>query len=178
MRMLRKFLGDDSGSVAVEWALVGPMFLLTLLAIVELGIVVTTQTAMEAATRSAAQLIRTGQVHEAGNTLASFQTLLCSEMSTFLSTTDCQTSLIIDVVSTTGSNVAAISFPPCAVNTSSPPRPGACPFAPGGPGDFVGVQLTYERRFIVPWVGSMLSTAADSQHVKLQSTIVFRNEAF
>lgn len=178
MRFLRDLLRDQSGLAAVEWAFVGPMFLLMLLSIIELGITLTTQATLDGATRDAARLIRTGQVDAAGNTLASFQNQLCSEMSMFMSTTSCQTNVIISVVSTTGSSFTGISFPACSINTSSPPPPGACPFQPGAAGNLVGVQVTYNRAFIVPWAGSVLSASTNSQHVRLQSTVVFRNEPF
>jgi Flp pilus assembly protein TadG len=178
MRMLRKLLRDESGLALIEWGFVGPMFMLMLLSIIDMGIMLTTQASLDGATRDAARLIRTGQVDAAGNTINSFQTLLCSDMSMFLTTTSCQSDVIVSVVSTTGSNFGSLTFPTCAINTSSPPPAGACPFSPGGAGDLVGVQVTYNRPFIVPWVGSLLSTASDSQHVRLQSTVVFRNEPF
>jgi Flp pilus assembly protein TadG len=180
MRMLRKLLRDDGGLAAIEFAFVGPPFLLMLLSIIELGIVLTTQATMDGATRAAARFIRTGQVNAAGNTIASFQAVLCGNMSMFLSTTSCQTNLIVSVVSSTAATFSATSivFPTCAINSAAPPPPGACPFSPGAAGNLVGVQVTYERPFIVPWVGRLLSTASDSQHIKLQSTVVFRNEPF
>jgi len=104
MRMLRKLLRDDRGLAAVEFAFVGPPFLLMLLSIIELGLVLTTQAAMDGATRAAARLIRTGQVNAAGNTLSTFQNLLCSDMSMLMTTTTCQTNVIVAVVSTTGSS--------------------------------------------------------------------------
>jgi hypothetical protein len=39
------------------------------------------------------------------------------------------------------------------------------------------VQVTYNRPFIIPWVGSVLSAASDAQHMKLVSTVVYRNGA-
>jgi Flp pilus assembly protein TadG len=176
--MLRKFLRDERGAVAIEFALIAPMFLFMLIAIIELGLTLTTQATLDGATRVAARLIRTGQVNAAGDTLASFQNPLCNSMSMFLSATSCQTSVIIDVVSTTGTSFSGLSFSACTLNSASPPPVGACPYVPGGAGDLVGVQVTYERPFLIPWVGRLLSTAADSQHVKLQSTVVFRNEPF
>ena len=181
MRFLRDLLKDESGLAAVEWAFVGPMFLFLLLAIIDLGITFTTQATMDGATRDAARLIRTGQAQSNGTPEAFFQNQLCSELTMFMSTTSCQTNLYIDVVTVSGTtNFSSLpAFTNCNVNDPSAPLPAiACPFNAGGAGDLVGVQVTYKRPFLVPWVGTLLGNAGDPQHIKLQSTVVFRNEPF
>ena len=180
MRFLRDLLSDQSGVAAVEWAFVGPMFLFLLLALIDLGICFTTQATMDGAARDAARLIRTGQVNEAGNTLSTFQDQLCSELTMFMSTASCQTSVAIDVVTASGTtNFASLpAFTDCIMSTATPPPVNACPFNPGAANDLVGVQVTYKRAFLVPWVGTLLGNSGDRQHIKLQSTVVFRNEPF
>jgi Flp pilus assembly protein TadG len=160
-------------------AIIGPPFLLTLLSIIELGLILTTQALLDGATRDAARSIRTGQVSAAGNTLASFQSVLCADLGSLLSTANCQSNVVIDVISTTGSSFSGLSFPTCASSAGTPPPSGqsACPFTPGNSGDLVAVQVTYNRTFFVPWVGTMLSVA-NSQNTPLTSTVVFRNEPF
>jgi Flp pilus assembly protein TadG len=177
--MLRDLLRDDSGLAAVEWALVGPLFLLLLLSTVELGLVLGTQATMDGATHDATRLMRSGAFNGAPDMRAAFQKVLCGEMSLFASTASCQADMVVSAVSVaaSGSNgVAPLSFPPCGAGGSSP-SPQACPFHTGNPGDLVGVQVTYSRPFIIPWVGSMLSGASDAQHVKLVSTVVYVNGA-
>ena len=180
MRFLRDLLRDESGLAAVEWALVGPMFLLLLLAIIDLGITFTTQATMDGAARDAARLIRTGQVQAAGGTVSTFQNQLCSELTMFMTTASCQTDVAVDVVTAPGTTDFSTlpAFTNCSNSTVTPPPPGSCPFNPGAAGDLVGVQVTYNRPFLVPWVGTFLATSSDPQHIKLQSTVVFRNEPF
>jgi Flp pilus assembly protein TadG len=180
MRMLRDLLRDDSGLAAVEWALVGPLFLLLLLSTIELGLVLGTHATMDGAMRDAVRLMRSGALNAAPDRRAAFQNVLCTEMSLFASTASCQADMVVSAVSAaaSGSNgFAPLSFPPCAAGSGSP-SPQACPFQTGNPGDLVGVQVTYSRPFIIPWVGSVLSAATDAQHVKLVSTAVFRNDGF
>ena len=178
MRFLRNLLTDESGLAAVEWAFVGPMFLLLLLAIIDLGLTFTTQATLDGAARDAARLIRTGQVSEAGNTVSTFQNQLCSEMTMFMTTASCQTNVTIDVVTVSGTTDFSTlpAFTNCYDSTATPPP--VCTFHPGGASDLVGVQVTYERAFLVPWVGTLLGNSANPQHMRLQSTIVFRNEPF
>ena len=179
MRFLRDLLSDRSGIAAVEWALVGPMFLFLLLSIIDLGITFTTQATMDGAARDAARLIRTGQLNAAGNTLTPFQTQLCGELTMFMSVSSCQTNLAVDVVTVTGTTDFS-SLPAFVVchNPTTPPTAGTCPFNPGGAGDLVGVQVSYNRPFLVPWVGTLMGNSADRTIIKLQSTVVFRNEPF
>jgi Flp pilus assembly protein TadG len=180
MRMLRDLLRDDSGLAALEWALVGPLFVLLLLSTVELGLVLGTQATMDGATRDAARLLRSGALNSAPDKRAAFQNVLCSEMSLFASTASCQADMVVSAVSAAASSsngFAPLRFLPCAAGSASP-SPQACPFQTGNPGDLVGVQVTYSRPFIMPWVGSVLSAATDAQHVKLVSTVVFRNDGF
>ena len=177
-RLLRRLFRNERGAVAVEMAIIGPPFLLTLLSIIELGLILTTQALLDGATRDAARLIRTGQVNAAGNTIGTFQTLLCSDMSMLLGNPECTNSVIVDVISNpNAANFAGLTFAACSSNAGSGgPQP--CPFNAGNAGDIVAVQVSYNRPFIIPWVGNMLSLASDSQHTLLQSTVVFRNEPF
>ena len=177
-KLLRRLMRNERGAVAVEMAIIGPPFLLTLLSIIELGLILTTQALLDGAARDAARLVRTGQVSAAGNTIGTFQTLLCSDMSMLLSTAVCTNNVLIDVVSNpNATNFGALAFASCGSNAGSG-GPNPCPFSAGNPGDIVAVQVSYNRPFIVPWVGGLLSIASDSQHTLLQSTVVFRNEPF
>ncbi len=51
----------EGGATAVEFAIVGSVFLMLLLAIFELGFMVFVQSVLDGSARSAARMIRTGQ---------------------------------------------------------------------------------------------------------------------
>ena len=177
-RLLSRLIRERRGAVAVEMAIISPPFLLTLLSIIELGLILAMQATLDGATRDAARLVRTGQVSAAGNTIATFQTLLCNDMSMFLDDTTCKNNVIIDVISNpNATNFGGLTFASCGSNAGSG-GPNPCPFNAGNPGDIVAVRVSYERPFIIPWVGSLLSISSDSQHTLLQSNVVFRNEPF
>ena len=194
MNFFRHIAQDQRGSTAVEFAFVGPPFLLLLLAIFELGLTLTTQSVMDGAARDAARLIRTGQVQAQTSTsqkIATFQNLLCAKMGALLSATNCAANVIFEVQ--VFANFGSVSFTPCTYNANNPTGTGtACPFSPGTGGQVVGVQASYPRPFIVPWVGRCLSggscrtgpagpsggTGAGASAVTLVSTVIFRNEPF
>ncbi len=189
MRVLRRLVHDQQGITAVEMAFVGPPFLLLLGAIFELGLTLTTQSVLDGAARDAARLIRTGQVQSQSSPITVFQSLLCSEVSSIISASDCANKMIYEVQ--VFSSFGSVSFTPCAQTASQTGSGTVCSFTPGTGGSIVGVQVSYPRPFIIPWVGACLSggtcwaglgttngTNAGTGNVTLSSTVVFQNEPF
>jgi Flp pilus assembly protein TadG len=191
-RPLRRAAGsyrlNDSGATMLEYALDAPMLLLMLVKIVDLGIMLTTQSLLDGAARDAARLIRTGQVAAAGNTISTFQNLLCSRMAPVMSTGTCQSQLIFDVE--VFNSFGGVAFTPCTLNNNQVGVGTVCKFTPGNATNIVGVQVTYNRQFIVPWVGACLGGGScwlgagtplgstPGNAIPLISTVVFRNEPF
>jgi len=158
--MLRKFLGDDTGSVAVEMAIVGPLFIVLMLTIIEMTLTLVTQSVLDGAAREATRLLRTGQL-TAGSTnqqAALFQRVLCDNLGTLVSDTSCATNVVFDVEPVSSFGGTAFQHdPPCTQSASGGGSGVACPFNLGSGGQIVGVQVRYWRHFIVPWVGECLS---------------------
>jgi Flp pilus assembly protein TadG len=189
MGIFRHLAHDQDGVVAVEMAFVGPPFLLLLAAIFELGLTLTTQSLLDGAARDAARLIRTGQVQTQTSPIATFQNLLCSGMSSVMSVSECNSKVIFEVQ--VFASFGAVSFTPCTLNANQTGSGTACQFSGGTGGQIVGVQASYPRPFIIPWVGACLSggscwtglgttngTNAGTGTAILTSTVIFRNEPF
>jgi Flp pilus assembly protein TadG len=155
---------DERGNISVELAVVGPLFLLLLLAIIELGLMVYTQSVLDSAARDAARLIRTGQVYTAGNTQATFQTKLCNGMSVLV---DCS-SLVFNVR----------TFASFSSITTTPQRDAqgklVSGFSPGTAASILEVQVMYNRPFVTSWVAHYLGGGQSS--ALLVSTVIFKNE--
>jgi Flp pilus assembly protein TadG len=189
VRSRRLFRGlGDNGVTAVEFAMVAPMFLLLLATIVDLGVLLTTQFLLDGAARDAARLILTGQVQTASSPMTTFQNLLCSDLSPVISNATCQSSVIFEVQVFT--NFAGVSFTPCTQNTNAN-QSGYCSFNPGTGTQIVGVRVTYNYPFMIPWVGACLTGGScwfgagtgggsnpGSGTAPLVSTVVFMNEPF
>jgi Flp pilus assembly protein TadG len=188
MRIFGRIAGDTKGALAIEFAFVAPLFLLLLLVIVELGLTLTTQSLLDGATRDAARLIRTGQVQSQTSPITTFQTLLCNDMKPLMSVSKCDSNVIFEVqiFSTFGS----VSFTPCTFNNNQTGTGTQCSFTPGSSGNIVAVRASYNRTFIVPWVGACMSGGhcwtGPGSHVgsngtggiTLTSTVIFQNEPF
>src|SRR5580704_17162023 len=97
MKFFRRPLRNQEGITAIEFAFVGPPFLLLLAAIFEVGLTLTTQSLLDGAARDAARLIRTGQAQSQGSPITAFQSLLCSEVSSLISASDCATKIVFEV---------------------------------------------------------------------------------
>jgi Flp pilus assembly protein TadG len=188
MRLFRRFARDRKGAVALEMALVGPPFMLVMLALLDFGQTLLTQSVLDGAARDAARLIRTGQVQASGSPITTFQTLLCSDMSSLMTTASCNTNVLFEVQ--TFSGFGSVAFTSCTYNNNQTGTGTACSFTPGVGGNIVGVQVSYARPYIVPWVGACLtggscwtgtgssSGAQGTQTTTLMSTVIFQNEPF
>jgi Flp pilus assembly protein TadG len=186
MRMFRRFGRDERGATFMEFALVGPMFIFLLLAIIEIGLTMLSQFVLDGGARTAARLVMTGQVQQGGG-VSAFQTALCSQVQALIPTCS---SVVFEVQ--TFANFSSISFTPCTTNQSPPPTGTvACVFQPGTGSQVVGVRVTYARPYIVPWIGECLTTGkcwlglgtsasapSGTYATTLMSTVVFQNEPF
>jgi Flp pilus assembly protein TadG len=189
MRKFRHIALDTRGAIAVEFVFVAPIFLLLLLVIVELGLTLTTQSLLDGATRDAARLIRTGQVQSQSSPITTFQTLLCSDMAPLMSVANCASNVIFEVQTFT--SFGSVSFTPCTMNNNQVGSGTLCNFTPGTGGNIVAVRATYNRSFIVPWVGACMSGGScwtgprsagganpGTGGITLTSTVIFQNEPF
>lgn len=168
---MRRFLGDRSGVTGLEFAMIGPIFLLMILAVLENGFTLWTQSVLDNATRDAARLIETGQSQSGGT---AFVTQLCNEISGFMNCSALQyrvqtssTFAGISPAITIGSGGSATGFSayPTAVSTTSLTA-----------GTDVLVQVIYKRTYLVPWVGKIMSGSADYE--ELFATATFQVEPY
>ena len=161
----------ERGAAAVEFAVVGGLCLMLVLAVLELGYMVFVQSVLDSSARSAARLIRTGQAQAAANPKTAFQTALCSDVNSVIGCGN------IIYQSQTFTNWAATQT---AIN--SPPQRDkfgnliSAGFAAGNCGDIVAVQASYNYPFFTLWIGSQLGGSLNSAF--LISTVVFQNEPF
>jgi len=170
-RRARSLLASTSrAAVAVEFAIMAPAFAAVMLGIVDTGLLLTSQAALDTATQDAARLILTGQ---ASANSAAFADQLCAEVSSLI---PCA-SLSYRVQ--TGDNFASIPASYTLNASGAPVGFAAYPaaVATGNPGgsltnDFVVVQVAYQR----PWLFTMLATVMGHSTELLLSTVAFENE--
>jgi Flp pilus assembly protein TadG len=178
-RLLKRYRRNEEGATAVEFAIVGAPFLYLLCVILEMGLMLFSEYAIEHATAQAARLIRTGQAQNNGMTAAGFKEVVCDNVP-FL---DCESKLFVDVRKyDTFADVAA----PSSITTDgegnsemSDEITVSAQFDPGGPGDVVVVRVYYAWDLFVPGIPGMSGFANLSSHRRLlSSTFAFQNEPY
>jgi Flp pilus assembly protein TadG len=179
MNSLRRLIRDAQGSVAIEFAFVGPILIAMVLGILQVGLILFTQVTLDGSARIAARLIRTGEAGQiSGNAQTDFENALCANTKTSL-VVDCTKIAYYVSTFTTFAAVASPGFPaqPAPQANGKPTEV----FTTGSPGDIVGVRVSYPYTFLLPsafalpFAGVTLNLAP-SGSLSFVSTIIFRNE--
>ena len=162
---LARLFHSCSGVTLVEFALVAPLFLLLVFAIIDNGLVLLTQSILDNATREAARQIRLGQVQSTGDKDGSglFKATLCKNFDNFIPCNGVQWNV------QSGDSFATLR----PVGADSDGRMARTGFSPGSPQSFVLVQVGYTRRSIMPFLDRVSGATGD---LLLLSTVVFQNE--
>ncbi|HEX4113852.1 MAG TPA: TadE/TadG family type IV pilus assembly protein [Stellaceae bacterium] len=160
-------LRDSRGVAGLEFAMIAPIFLILILAVMENGLTLWQQSVLDNATRDAARLTLTGQSQNGGT---GFAARLCAEISGLMNCGSLQYriqtgSTFAGISPTISNSLSGFSTYPTAITGTSL----------GGPGTDVLVQVVYTRSYIVPWVGHMMS-ASDAE--RLIATAAFQNEPY
>jgi Flp pilus assembly protein TadG len=167
--VLRRFRRNRTGSAAVEFALVAPVFFALLFAIIETGIIFFAGQVLETITQDSARMIMTGQAQTAAYTQAQFQTYVCSQIPALFTCSN----LSIDVESYSSfSSVTIANQIDGSKNFINNMQ-----YNPGGPGAIVVVRLFYPWPQIVTGLGYNITNLSGNKRL-LVATAAFRNEPY
>jgi Flp pilus assembly protein TadG len=169
-RLARRFVRQQDGAAAVEFALVAAPFLALLFAILETAFVFFANQTLEATAADAARLIMTGQAKNSGFSQADFKTAVCARVYGLF---DCANGMTIDVKT-------YASF--AAVNNTSPVVNGQLDttnmgYDDKGPGCIEVVKLYYQWPIYVSMYNTALSNLSGNKRL-LVATSVFRSEPY
>jgi Flp pilus assembly protein TadG len=164
----------NSGSAAVEFAFVAPVFFVFLFGIIEGGIIFFGQTALMNATQDAARAIRTGQAQGGTINKDDFKAKICSGISgLFRADTGCG-NLQVDVQNYPAGFSNGQTSP---IDGSGNLLAGQDRYNTGGPCDVVIVRAFYKYTIITPLMWPILGgNSAGARY--LTAAAVFRNEPF
>ena len=168
--VLSRFRSNRGGSTVVEFALVAPMFIALLFAIIETALVFFASQVLETAVQDSARLIQTGQAQNGSYTAAQFKTDVCTRITTMF---DCAGGIAVDVQSYPSFGAVNVASPIDASKNFTNPNN----YKPGGPGDIVVVRLFYQWPIIVTKFGYDISNLSGSKRL-LTATAAFQNEPF
>jgi Flp pilus assembly protein TadG len=170
----RRFFRSESGTAAVDFAMVLLPFLALLMAIIESAIVLFAGQVLQTATTNAARLVLTGQVQNSGWSAQQFQNSVCANLTVMF---NCANNLYIDISSYP--SFSSVPSPMPAVTNSNGTLTNNYQYSPGNPGDVVIVRLIYQWPIFASGLGiGLVSPGSSTTSYTLVATAAFRNEPY
>ena len=169
----------NSGTAAIEFALIAPVFFLMLFAILETGMVFFAGQTLQHGVAQTARLIRTGQAQNQNMTQTQFRTQLCNQVN-FLLTCDAD-KLYVDVRAYT--SFAGSGYPQ-PLDAGGNVVPGnVSGYTTGGSSNISGTQSIvlvrafYTWQLFTPLFGNYFSNMPNNKRL-LSASVAFKNEPY
>ncbi len=157
-----------SGAAAIEFAMVGPLFVFLMSVAFDLSLILFTQSILNQAAVTASRIIMTNQT---GGSATSFSTALCNNVSGLIPCGDLQ--YYVQSANAFSSMSASV------VTGGSGNLKNAGTFSAGSPGQDVVIQVAYNRPTLIPWALEYINgTGAVSSKSSnlLVTTVTLQNE--
>lgn len=170
-RLTRRFVRQQSGAAAVEFALVATPFLALLFAILETAMVFFAGQVLETAAADSSRLIMTGQAQTSGYSQDQFKTEVCNRIYGLF---DCSGGVYVDVKQYSNFSSASSTTSPVSNGTFDSTK---MSYTPGGPGCIEVVTLYYQWPIYASLLNTSLTNLNGNKRL-LVATAVFRNEPY
>ncbi len=181
MRITSRFLYARGGAAAVEFALAGSLFVMTMLFVMALGVIFYISEVVDYATTSAARDILTGNAQANSATASTCTQTLCSRLPPGLNCNNLVVNLYVIPKATQPAGYYAYVKPDMSGLAIPALTPGSGQFTLGQQGDYQYLQVIYPITFLPSGFASMLSggnTFNGKPAYLAIATAAFRNEQF
>lgn len=170
--MFKKWVRRKDGTTAIEFSLLAIPYLMLTLGVIELSLMFTSASMLEAATASTARLIRTGQLQQASEDpavqLEMFRDAFCANAAVFVPCDE----ILIEVVNMGSFDSFSNFTPQFDEEGNLTPRT----FDAGGARDVMLVRAAFQYRMMTPLVGPLLS--GEDGRMLFMSTFVMQTEPY
>lgn len=173
---IRRFARADHGAAGIEFAFVGPPFILIFFVTIESGLMMLTEYSLQSAVQDSARLVRTGQAQLNPLSQAQFKTEICKTAKLII---DCTGKVTVYVRSDANFQALKNNMPPLlniGPSVGGSTSATGC-YNPGQPGQPAAVAATYDWKFDV-WGMSAFANIGNSTTRRLVGFTVFMNEPF
>jgi Flp pilus assembly protein TadG len=160
----RAFRRDESGSAAIEFALISPVLFFALFSLLEIGVLGMMTSSLDNAVLESARRIRTGR-DDAADSASSFEDQICGRLGG--AAVSCRERLVVSVQKFSAFSSAA------AANDAQP----LGQFDKGGPSDIILVKVNYKWPLMTPFLATAYNRAGPLD-VTIASRVAFKNEPF
>jgi Flp pilus assembly protein TadG len=167
-----RFLCAPDGATIVEFALIAPPFLATLIAIFEVTIFLFAQQVLQNAAVESGRLFMTGEAQNANTTQSQFEGEICPMINALFSCS----SLMVNVQSYTDFSSASTSAPTLTYNGQGQVN-NTWSYTPGTPGQVMVVQLIYQWPIVGGPFGYVLSNLGNG-YTEMMGVSAFRVEPY
>ena len=167
-----RFVCTRRGTTAVEFALIAPPFLATLIAILEVAIFLFAQQVLQNAAVEAGRLFMTGQAQSGNTSLSQFESDVCPMISALFKCS----SLMVNVQSYANFSSANASAPILTFNGQGQVT-NSWSYDPGTPGEVMVVQLIYQWPIVSGPLGYVLSSLGNG-NTEMMGVSAFRVEPY
>lgn len=162
----------NSGSAAIEFAFVAPVFFVILMGIFEAGLLFFSQAALQNAVTTVSRTIRTGQAQTGSVSQGTFRTNICNKVTPLIA---CDGNLQINVESYP--SYATVPYNATPLNTDKTLNTNMNKYLIGGPCDVVLVRAFYTATVYTPVMDWFLVNMAGNKHLATAAA-AFRNEPY
>jgi Flp pilus assembly protein TadG len=166
----RKFLADQSGTSAVEFALVAVPFFALLMGMFQAFLIFFASQVLETVTMQASRQILTGQVQSAGMTQSQFAQLVCSEVKALFTCGN----LMIDVQAYSAFSSANTGTPTLTYSAQGQVT-NNWSYNPGTAGQIVVVRIMYVWPLFLGPLNSKLANLSNGNRL-IMASAAFQNE--
>jgi Flp pilus assembly protein TadG len=170
VRDISRFRAAQDGATAVEFALIAPIFLGLIVAILQTTIYLFAQAALQNAAIEAGRLFMTGQAQNGGWNAGTIQTKVCPQIQAMFNCSN-----VIVIVQNYSSFAGASTSTPQLYNNGNPVTTFA--YNPGTPGEIMVVQLVYKWPVVGGPLGFTLSNLPDGT-AEMMGISAFRVEPY
>lgn len=172
IREIPRFARTRGGATAVEFALVAPPFLATLIAIFEVTIYLFAQQVLQNAAVEAGRLFMTGQAQNANTTQSQFESDICPMIQAVFTCS----ALMVNVQEYSDFASANTSEPTLTFNAQGQVT-NTWSYNPGTPGEVMVVQLIYQWPIVAGPFGYVFSSLGNG-HTEMMGVSAFRVEPY
>jgi Flp pilus assembly protein TadG len=169
---LSRFRRARGGATVVEFALIAPVFLALLIAVLQVGIVFFAEQALQSAAVTASRLVLTGQVQSSSMTKTEFLNAICPNVRSLFNCTN----IMVDVRNYTAFSAADYSTPTLTYDTNGNVT-NQWSFSPGTAGSIVVVRFIYQWPVIGGPLGFALSNLPNGRRL-MMGVSAFRVEPY
>lgn len=139
---LKRLCRNDKGVSAIEFALIGPLFLLFTIGIIEFGIYFLKRNMVSHVLYEASRNIQTGEIQNSSNPQATFLAEYCADTPSFMRCSE----ITFDVRSF--DSVAAVTFPDVVYDNQGNPQNFV--FQPGTGEQITAMRASIPHQFVTP----------------------------